>query len=711
MKRESQQSTDNSPQLIQKNKVAVRTASNNRTLVLLFLSSIFCGLWSNILSAKPGDKFNKKQYLKAANDAFKEGSIFSATDLYLKILENAPNTKSVLFNLGQSYFLARDYENAATYFTQAYEADSVDNALALYYAGLTTKMQGKYGDAIPMFKRFLKIYAADDAKKMKKWARTEIDGCNFAIKEAQPDPFVKLNHPGKEVNSNYGDMSPVLRDDVLYFASINSDTVIAVRPDRSDDKKENLLMKLYTSKVNGEGYTEKEHLKTFSQEGKHISNPVFTDDGTKFLYTICEGDLLHPNCNIYLSELKGVEWSEGKPLNDDINLKGFTNTQPYYVKGAAGDVLFFVSNREGGKGGLDIWYANVKKTGEFSTARNIGGKINTDRDEVTPFYDTKNATLYFSSNGWISMGGSDIFKSRADASGKFSNTVENMGAPFNSPCDDNYLRFGKTSDEGFIVSNRPGIYSVRGKTCCFDIFNYKYDRRIFLAVKGRVIDDATKEPIKGAAISFTLRSNNVGEGDVNLDADTSKGETPYFFNLKPEKLYKVSATRDGYFASSQQFGTVGLAKSDTQVVDIYLKKLEKNKAYRLNNIYYDFDKSDLRVESRTTLDTLYNILIENPTIIIELSSHTDTRGSDEYNFSLSQKRAESCVNYLINEKKIPKERITAKGYGETKTLDDCSKYTECPQDQSGDCPCHQQNRRTEFKIIGELDGKLIYENE
>jgi len=138
--------------------------------------------------------------------------------------------------------------------------------------------------------------------------------------------------------------------------------------------------------------------------------------------------------------------------------------------------------------------------------------------------------------------------------------------------------------------------------------------------------------------------------------------------------------------------------------------LEKNKAYRLNNIYYDFDKSDLRPESKATLDTLYNILIENPLIIIELSSHTDTRGSDAYNLNLSQKRAESCVNYLINERGISKDRITAKGYGETKTLDDCSKYTDCPQDQSGDCACHQLNRRTEFKVIGELDGKLIYED-
>ena len=657
------------------------------------------------------DKFDTKLYKKEADASFKEGSIFSAADLYARILQHDSTETSVLYNLAECYYLAKDYELAAEYFKRSYKADPIKNATSLYYQALTTKMQGRYTEAIPLFKQFIKAYTGDDAVKMKKWAHVEIDGCNFALKESKPDPSVKFTHLGHEVNSNYADQAPALRDDELYFSSIHSDTVITMKSDKSDAKKEGNLMKLYTSKVSGDTYAPAEQIKTFSLEGKHISNGSFNEDGTKFFYTICDG-LLKPKCDIYMSQLDGTDWDKGKPLNAEINLAGCTNTQPYLAKNPNNsETLYFVSDRDGGKGGLDIWYSVMNKKGDFSTPKNAGGKVNSDRDERSPYFDSKTKTLYFSSEGWIGMGGLDVFKAQSSGGEKFSSNPENLGAPFNSPCNDYYFRYGKSSKEGYLVSNRPGIFSVRGKTCCDDIFTWAYVSQIYLAVKTRVFDDATKAQLASAVVNLSLQSHNTNESDVIIGTDTSSADNSILFNLKQEKLYKVSAALNGYFANSQSFSTEGISKSDTQTVDIYLKKLEKGKAYRLNNIYYDFDKADLRPASKTTLDTLYRILVENPRIIIELSSHTDSRGDENYNLNLSQRRAESCVNYLINEKGIPKERISAKGYGKSNPLEDCSKYPDCPTTQNGDCPCHQQNRRTEFKIIGELDAKLNYDNE
>jgi outer membrane protein OmpA-like peptidoglycan-associated protein len=677
--------------------------------IFLFFFSVALLVLTSEKSQAADVKFNKKKTIKAATQALAEGNVYEATDLFLEVLKNEPNETSVLFPLAQAYMIERDYENAAKYFNDAYKADSATKPIALYYAALMTKMNGNYREAIPMFQRFNKIYKEDDAPKMKKWSRVDADGCNFALKESQPDPFVKMKHLGKEVNSNYADYSPALNGDLLYYSSVGADTVLWIKPDRSDIKKDDRMMKIYMTKLNGTEYDQAARIDKFAEVGKHFANPSFSYDGTKLFYTRCDGGLIKIDCEIYMSEWLNNEWSEGKPLGEEINLKGCTNTQPYLGKTSVGqEVLFFVSNREGGRGGKDIWFSNYKK-GTFSTPRNAGNKVNTDRDELTPFFDGASNTLFFSSDGWISMGGLDIFRTQGEP-GKYNNVPENLGAPFNSSCDDYYFKFAKSSQEGYVVSNRPGIFSVRGKTCCEDIFTFKYDKQIYLAVRGKVFDDVTKEPIAGAAVNLSLHSDNLSEGDVVINSDSSKLQVPYFFNLKSGKLYKLSAAKDGYFSSSQSFSTQGISKSDTLEVNIYLKRIEKDKAYRLNNIYYDFDKADLRNDSKATLDTLYNILIENPTIIIELSSHTDTRGSDQYNLNLSQKRAESCVNYLISEKRIPKERITAKGYGETKVLDDCNKYNECPQDQSGDCPCHQLNRRTEFKVTGQLDGKLIYED-
>ncbi|MCW3125694.1 MAG: hypothetical protein JWO03_1352 [Bacteroidetes bacterium] len=612
-------------------------------------------------------------------------------------------------NLANSFYIARDYESAERAFGQAYRADSTGNTIALYYQALMTKMQARYKEAIPLFNRFVKLYkTGDNAANMRKWARIEVDGCNFALQEMKPNPNIVLTHLDKSVNSNYAEASPALIDGKLYFSSIKSDTVLALKDNMSKEQNEMVHMKLFSSELKDNVYSPSEKVAEMSKPGKHITNPSFSPDGKKFFYTECDGGFDKITCLIMQADYTNGKIGEAKALGPEINMPATTNTHPFFTKTRSGQsVLYFTSDRTGGRGGLDIWYSLVNKAGDFSAPKNCGTKINTDRDEVSPFFDGTSNTLYFSSNGWISMGGLDIYKSEGEPGKNAS--IENIGAPFNSSCDDFYYRFTGDVKKGYLVSNRPGIFSVRGKTCCDDIFSYEYLKQFHIAVKGRVFDLTTQKVIPNAGISLSLKSDDLKGNDVIIGSDTTRGEEPYFFNLKEEKQYKVTANKDGYFAVSKDFATTGIKTSDTLVVDLYMKQLERDKEYRLSNIYYDFDKWNLREESKHTLDTLYEILVENPTIIIELGSHTDARGSDAYNQELSQKRAESCVTYLI-EKGVDKARITAKGYGETKLLQDCSKVEGCPQDQSGDCECHQLNRRTVFKITGELDRKLLYDN-
>ncbi len=296
-------------------------------------------------------------------------------------------------------------------------------------------------------------------------------------------------------------------------------------------------------------------------------------------------------------------------------------------------------------------------------------------------------TLYFSSDGHINIGGADVFKTKP-ANGSWSEP-ENLGMPINSSVDDMYYSWNEKDGIGFVVSNRPGGYGLKSETCCDDIYQlYRY--RIFLAVKGKLVDPDSGNVVKDQVVN--LYDANTGA----LIKSYNSKDGSYFFDLNPDKSYKISVARDGYFTGTQLYNTLGKDKSDTASFTVSMKKMVMNKAYSLSNIYYEYDKADLIPASKLVLDTLYDILKENPTITIELSAHTDSKGADKYNEELSQKRAEACTNYLVNEKGIAKDRIVAKGYGKTMPV-----APNTNPDGSDNPEGRAKNRRTEFKILND----------
>lgn len=673
--------------------------------LIIFTINLFGQADSTQLKKK---KVNPKKAFKLATKKLNIGNIYGAGDLMEEAMTANPKNLKVAYKLAETYFVMRDYKKAEQWFELVSKTDPIAFPLSSYYYGLMMKYNAKYNDAKTIFDDFAKNYAGDNAAVYKAWAKTESAGCDLANTLNEKPLQVNINHPGEELNSHYSDISPILWDNnTLLFASLPTDTIIVLHP---DSPKVDYFIKFYSAKKNGKFFAQAEPFTQFSYSGKHVANGAFSTKKDRFYFTVCEQNEKNNQiiCNIYMSKKTGGKWQEAEKLGAEINADNYSSTQPYVASYKNGEILYFASDRTDGKGGRDIWYSIITKQAQHGSAKNCGAKINTNRDEATPFYDNKSGNLYFSSNGQVGLGGYDIFKSTGEAA-KFTDVV-NIGSPINSSTDDMYFSFENNELEGgMFVSNRPGIISIKSETCCDDIFTYGFYDIKYIAVTGYVFDenDTTKTPIENATVNLSVTGLQEVQGDINIGLDTILNKTPYFFSINFNKNYKVTGSANGYLFNSASFSTQGLLNSDTLRVDIYIKKFEKEKAYRLKNIYYDYDKWDLRVESEKTLDSLYKLLEENPLIIVELGSHTDTRGSDAYNASLSQKRAESCVNYLIK-KGIPKQRIVPKGYGESKNLEDCNKFSDCPDTGTGDCPCHQINRRTEFKIIGELDAPLNY---
>ncbi len=653
-----------------------------------------------------GDKeYSPKQNLKFADQLFNMGSYYNAIDYYAKVHESTPDNPHVAWQLAESYFLSRDYVKAEEWYKKTMDQAAAKYPLVGFKYAQAQKMNGKYAEAKKSFTNFIKTYKQSDAQNYKKIVRVEKEGCDYAL-EAQKSPAnIKMIHMDENINAAYTEFAPMpMGDDKFFYATLYSDSVIEL------DGKKNVkhFSRIFQLDRNGGEYTNKQKLPpAINDNNYHTGNGTFSFNGSKYYFTKCQQtETGKVNCEIYVTNYKKGDWGTPEKLEFNINMEGYTSTHPTigpYKRG--GQVLYFVSDRPGGVGGMDIWYSVISRNGKkYGEPQNAGRKINSLRDDITPYFDNKSKTFYFSSNGRVGMGGYDIF--RTEGMMKKWTKPENMGPPLNTRVDDMYFVPEKSGQGGYLVSNRPGSIALKSPTCCDDIYRFEYRNVINVAVQGYVYDesDPSKTPINDATVSLYIANSEDESGEpLAIASEITKDGNMYFFDLNPNKEYKLSAAKKGYFSGKSLFtdyegvSTMGITRSDTFRVDLFLKKMELNVAYRLQNIYYDFDKATLRPESIKTLDSLLILLREHPAIKIELGSHTDSKGSNEYNIQLSQKRAESVVKFLIKNKISP-ERLVPKGYGEEVAIAPNSN-----PDGSDNPEGRQLNRRTEFKIIGELE--------
>lgn len=673
-------------------------------------------LLTGVLGFAQDEPTSTKKLLKTAKELIKVGDYYTASDYLDLVLQDEPENYVVMEMLAASYLASRDYKMAKETYKRLYEEAPLAYPKAQLEYALTLINEGNYDEAKDLLKSFRKKYKGSDKSAVKRIIKKGyLPGIAVAQQKMKFPLDVTITHLDKSINKAYTECSPIaIGDSVLVFSSMKSDTLVYINP--KDKEAKPFVAQFYYAIYDGSNWAGQGEWKegNFNEEEKYTGNGTFSRDKKRFVFTKCidlpDGRV---QCKLFESKNEGGVWTPAVELNEKVNLKDYTATQPTfgYDEKKKRDVLYFVSDREEGSlGGLDIWFTifDRKKSKDWMSPVNLKRKVNSTGDDMTPFYDLETGVMYFSSNGLPGLGGLDIHQVKGSM--KKWDKSTNMGYPINSSVDDLYFIPSKSREGGFFTSNREGGTALKNPTCCDDLYAFKWDNIVRLGVDGIVLDikDESKKPQRDAVVSlYSIQDSSNEEVLVKSDS-TNDGNGRYFINLVPNTRYKLVAYKKGYFTGFTEISTVGLTVSDTLEASPILIDLipPKDSAIAITNMYFEFGKSEVNKASKKHLETvLVKQLKENPSIIIEIGAHTDDVGSELYNMQLSQKRAESIVNFLA-ENGISKKRMIAKGYGETAPIA-LNKLADGADNPDG----RAKNRRTEFKVLTELSDEALYEIE
>lgn len=519
--------------------------------------------------------------------------------------------------------------------------------------------EGQYDDASKHLEKYLtypNISASNlaAAQKFLKDARFGMDAIQH------PVPFKPVNI-GSEINTTADEYSPIATADektLIFTRQINGNEDFYQATKQTNQwQTATYLSAQINTPTNNEGS------QSISQDGKYL------------FFTGCNRPDGLGRCDIYISQKKGDEWGKPFDLSPPVNTSGW-ESQPSIS--ADGRTLYFVSNRQGGYGGYDIWKSTLTPKG-WGQPENLGANINTAFNEQSPFIHADNNTLYFCSNGWPGMGNQDLFVSRLGDDGKWGKP-ENLGYPINTHGDETALTLTANGSTAYFASNN--LKGLGG----FDIYTFEMPAKlrpnVVTYVKGTVSDAKTKQPLESAVEILDLQNTQPVYQDYS---SADKGD--FLATLTAGKNYGLNISRTGYLFYSENFSLVGYQSSSPFEITVLLEPIEVGNKVILKNIFFDTNKFDIKPESKSELQKLIDFLLFNPTLKIEISGHTDNVGNDALNQTLSENRAKAVYDYLIANK-MNASRLVFKGYGKTQPI--------APNDTDDN---RSQNRRTEFKII------------
>lgn len=610
-----------------------------------------------------------------------------------------PNNARVNYMLGFISFIT-DPTTPQTlkYFETAYKLDPLAEPDMAFWLAWCYQLNSRWDEAIKHYQLYLtqgkkNAGETDDVNK-------KIAECNSGKKYSATPERVFVDNLGSAINSSFPEYGPSISADeetIIFTARRDNST-----GGKRDENDNGYYEDVYSSvKLNGKWQPSKQLSKTVNTDNHDAAAGLSSDGSKLYVYRHSGKD----GGDLYESVLFGADWEAPVHMNKYINTKYHESSVSLSFDGKR---MYFVSDKESGLGDRDIYYSDMDVKGEWGAAKNIGPVINTKYSEEAVFMHPDGVTLYFSSKGHNSMGGYDIFKSTL-VNGVWS-APENLGYPINGPDDDVFFVVSGSGSRAYFASSKTGGFGEKDlyritflgpekapllntqdqliAIAANPVSNLKVENAVEVAsakltiLKGVVSDAKTHQPLE-SSIDLIDNDKNVVLATFKSNSSTGK----YLVTLPSGKNYGIAVKRDGYLFHSENFNIPDNAAFQEFTKDVALKKIEIGGTIVLRNIFFDFDKATIRPESANELERLIKLLNDNPTLKIELGSHTDSKGSDDYNWKLSENRSKSVVDYLIG-KGISTARLVAKGYGETKPID-----TNDTDDG------RQNNRRTEFKIL------------
>ena len=635
-----------------------------------------------LLLLLPMGFFAQEKIIKKADKKFDSEAYVSAIQIYERLANKGMGSEQIYEKLGDANYFNANYVQAEQWYTKRYELKGTFPKEFLYRYAQSLKSAGKTDQA----KQIMVQYAKENPSQLRTKNQIQTKAQESIKKGSDVFSIANLN-----TNSKYSDYSSSIKGDTLLFASARPKAVGNQIYARTGQSYTNLY---YAVKRDDGSYSKTALYSKNTFSIFHEASPVFTQDGKTMYYT--QNELKENNqkrvvddgrYKIYKSVYKNGKWNS-------LGVQDIYAQDPVRVAHPAlspdGKTLYFVSDARGSFGQSDLFKVTINEDGSYTAPENLGTNINTEGRESYPFVTTDNILL-FASDGHQGMGGFDIFA--VDLNQKDALPVH-LTSPINSPFDDFGMYWNRNTNQGVFTSNRPGgqgdddLYEFTNNA--LQPFAFEYNTRIF----GNLTDKNTNQPLVGTVVLYDTFGREVNKYQTN------ESGAFVFEKINPNQTYRLQANAATY-TPNETMVSVAIYDKETEAnialdQDSYKiqQGLDLAKALSLRHIYFDLDKSNIRKDARVELEKIVEVLNQFPSLKIEIGSHTDSRQSKSYNQALSQRRAKSTLDYLV-QRGINKNRLTAKGYGETQLINQCADGVKCSEAE------HQLNRRSTFVIINQ----------